>query len=50
LIKTRFGDPAVTKDCFGTEVYIYNRKEDTAFRNHINIIMNPYYSSEQVGG
>ena len=32
-LERKFGAPAITKNCSGTEVYIYNREGDLAFRN-----------------
>jgi hypothetical protein len=36
-IETRFGKPAIRKQCPGSEIYIYNRKSDVAFRNFLRI-------------
>lgn len=36
-IEARFGQPAIRKQCPGTEIYIYNRKSDVAFRNFLRI-------------
>ena len=36
-IEARFGKPAVQKACPGTEVYVYNRKSDVAFRNFLRL-------------
>ncbi len=36
-IEARFGKPSVRKACPGTEVYIYNRKSDVAFRNFLRL-------------
>ena len=36
-IEIRFGKPAIRKECPGTEIYIYNRKSDVAFRNFLRI-------------
>ncbi len=45
---SRFGDPAIRYDCDGLKIYVYNRQEDTAFRNYLRTrVTDDYHAPAQ---